>query len=126
MQRYSGDAQSLQRAHAQPGAGVPQRGRGHPRQRQGVKSAGELAPGGRVAAFLEQRGREQQVDHPPPGWEFPQPLLHSPALGEDLVDHLERHGLSHLAQMTRGEDAFGYRDLTGDDRLSGQRSLRSL
>jgi len=91
----------------------------------GRRRAGQLAPHGRVAAILEQRGREQQVDHHP-GRQLSQPLLHSPALGEDLVDHLEGHDLGQLAQMSRGEDTLGYRDFTRDDRLSGQRSLRSL
>ncbi|MGW1365499.1 hypothetical protein ACWCQP_50575 [Streptomyces chartreusis] len=54
----------------------------------------------------------------------PQPLLHRLALGEDLIDHLERHDLRQLTQMTRSEDTFGYRDLAADDTLTGQRSSR--
>ena len=42
--------------------------------------------------------------------------------GQDGVDHLERHDLRQLAQMARGEDTVGYRDLAGDDTLTGQRS----
>lgn len=60
------------------------------------------------------------------GWQFPQPLLHSPALGEDLVDHLEGNDLACLAQMSWGEGTLGYHDFTGDATLSGQRRLQSL
>ncbi|WP_246492318.1 hypothetical protein, partial [Actinomadura alba] len=53
-----------------------------------------------------------------------QPLLDGPAPGQRLVDHLERHDLRQLAQMARGEDTFGHRDLAGDDTLTRQRSSR--
>ena len=89
--------------------------------RQRPQRGGELAPDGQVAALLEQRGGQQQVDHHP-GGELAQPPLDGPALGEGRIDHLERHDLRQFAQMTRGEDAIGYRDLAGDDTLTGQRS----
>ena len=38
-----------------------------------------------------------------------------------LIDHLERHDLGQLTQMTRGEHARRYRDLPGDDTLVLQR-----
>jgi hypothetical protein len=76
------------------------------------------------AALLEQRGCQQQAGHHP-GGQLTQPPLGGPALCQDRIDHLERHDLRRLAQMARGENAFGYRDLAGDDTLTGQRSLLS-
>lgn len=70
------------------------------------------------------RRSRQRVDHHP-GRQLPQPLLDGPALGEDRVDHLERHDLGQPAQVARSEDTLGHRDLAGDDTLSRQRSLRS-
>jgi hypothetical protein len=117
--------QGPQRAHSESGAGMPQRGRGHLRHWQSAQGAGELGPHSRVAALGEQPSGQQQVDHHP-GRQLAQPLLHSPALGKDRVDHLERHDLRQLAQMARGEDTLGYCDLAGDDTLARQRSLRFL
>jgi hypothetical protein len=55
-------------------------------------AVGEPRPHGRVAAPLEQRGSQQQVDHHP-GRQLTQSALNRPALGKDRVDHLERHDL---------------------------------
>jgi hypothetical protein len=88
-----------------------------------VQRGGERGPHGQVAAFLEQRGGQQQVDHHT-GGQLAQPLLHGPALGQCRVDHLERDDLRQLAQVARGEKTVGYCDLAGDDTLTGQRSSR--
>ncbi|MFG2287901.1 hypothetical protein ACGFOU_17800 [Streptomyces sp. NPDC048595] len=37
------------------------------------------------------------------------------ALGQSGVGRLERRDLRQLAQMTRGDDIVGHRDLAGDD-----------
>jgi hypothetical protein len=47
---------------------------------------------------------QQQVDHDPRG-QVPHPCLDLAGLGQRGVDHLERHDLRQLAQMTRGEPA---------------------
>lgn len=36
--------------------------------------------------------------------------MNGPALGEDRIDHLQRHDLGQLTQMTRREHATGYHD----------------
>jgi hypothetical protein len=71
-------------------------------QRNGTQRGGEPGPHDRVAALLEQRGRQQQVDHHP-GGELAQPPLGGPAVGQDRIDHLERHDLRQLTQMTRAK-----------------------
>jgi hypothetical protein len=101
---------------------MPQPGRSDLGHRQiRTQRRGEPGPHSQVATLLEQRGRQQQIDHHP-GGKLTQPPLDGPALCQDRIDHLKWHDLRQLAQMTRGEDAFGYRDLAGDDTLTGQRS----
>ena len=116
--------QGAHRAHSEPGAGVPQPGCSDLRQRQRTQRGGKPGPHRRIAALLEQRGCQQQVDRHP-GGELTQPPLGCATLGQDRIDHLERDDLRQLAQMARGEDAFGYRDLAGDDTLTRQRGLLS-
>src|SRR5262249_13466129 len=74
-----------------------------------------------IAALLKQRCRQQQVyDHP--GRQLAQPALAGAAIGEDRINHLERHYLGQLTQMTRAVQPLGYRDLAGDDTVFRQRS----
>ncbi|WSE01951.1 hypothetical protein OG758_47305 [Streptomyces sp. NBC_01474] len=44
----------------------------------------------KIATVLEQGGGHQQVDHDA-GRQFSQPALAGAGLGEDGIDHLERH-----------------------------------
>ena len=86
--------QGTQRAYPEPDTGVPQRRGGDLRHPQRTQRGGEFGPHGQVAALLEQCGRQQQVDHHP-GGKLAQPLLDGATLGQDRIDHLERHDLRH-------------------------------
>ena len=100
---------------------MPQQGAGDLRDGQAVEGAGEFAPDREVAAFLEQRGGQQQIDGDP-GRQLAQPLLGRAVLGQDGIDHVERHDLSQFTEVAGGEDPTGDSDLAGDGRLNGQRS----
>lgn len=115
--------QRTHRTYSESGPGVPQRRPGDLRDRYCLQRGGELAPDGQLAALLEQGGGQQQVDHHP-GGKLPQSLLGRTGLGKGLIDHVERDDLGEFPQMTRGEQAIGYRDFTCDDTLIGQRSSR--
>jgi hypothetical protein len=56
----------------------------------GAQAGDQLAPHAGVADLGEQRRREDQVGHDPRGQQA-QALLGGAGLGEDLIDHLERH-----------------------------------
>lgn len=64
---------------------------------------------------------QQQIDHDPRGQ---LPRLNLARLDQHSVNHLKRHNLRQIAQMTGSEPACSDSDNTGDDRLCGQRSSR--
>jgi hypothetical protein len=78
-------------------------------------------PGRSRAAGTAQR--EDEVD-PYPGRQVPQPVLHRPGLGQDVIDKFERQVSGQLTEMARGEHSSGDRDGMrdrGGGRLSAQR-----
>ncbi len=70
----------------------------------------------RVSQLGEQAPCHQQVDHDP-GREVPGTALDPACLLQHRVDHLERHLLRQLAQVTRREPPSGHRHGTGNDTL---------
>ena len=76
-----------------------------------------------VADVREQPGRHQQVHHHPRR-QVTHPDLTPAGLGQDLIDHLERHQASQFAQMTWREHARGYRHRPSYGNLISQRSSR--
>jgi hypothetical protein len=74
----------------------------------------------RIAQLSEQAPGQQQVDHDP-GRKVPDPALDPARLLKHRVDHLERHLLRQLAQVTRREPPSGHGHGTGNDRLIQQR-----
>jgi len=70
-----------------------------------------------IAQLREQAPGQQQIHHHPRR-KNPDPGLNRAGLGQHRIDHLERHLLGQLAQMTRREPAWRHLDLTCDDRLT--------
>ena len=110
------EEQLAQRSRAEPPPGLGHRGRGRDRHGQPAQSRGHAVPDLGVAQLGEQAPRQQQVHHDP-GRQDPHPPLDPARFLQHRVDHLERHLLRQLAQVTRREPASGHRHGTGNDRL---------
>ena len=96
------EEQLAQRRRAEPAPCLGHRGRGRDRHGQPAQPRGHAVPDLRVAQLGEQAPRQQQVDHDP-GRQVPDPALDPARLLQHRVDHLERHLLRQLAQVTRRE-----------------------
>ena len=112
--------QPPQRRGAQARAGLPQRVVARMGHRQRAQAGGQLVPHLPVAQLGEQAPGQQQVDHHPRR-QHTETGLGRAGSRQRLIDHLKRHDLGQLTQMTRGEHAGRYRDLPGDDTLVLQR-----
>jgi hypothetical protein len=108
--------QRPQRFGSDPAASLGERRTARPGRRQRLQSGGQPCPHLLVAALGEQSGREQQVHHHPRG-QIAHPFLHTRRRRERVVDHLERHDLGQLAEVTGREPAYGNLDGAADDRL---------
>jgi hypothetical protein len=76
-----------------------------------------------IAQLSEQAPGQQHIDHHP-GRQHPHPPLHRAGLAEHGIDHLERHLLGQLAQMTRRERTRSDPDNSTDGRLIQRRGSR--
>jgi hypothetical protein len=83
----------------------------------------ETLPNLPISEFSELTTREQQIHHHPRR-QIPNPPLSTQGLSKDRIDHLERHLLSQLTQMTRRERTCRDPDHTRNDRLNQQRDSR--
>ena len=110
------EEQLTQRRRAEPAPRLGHRGRGRDRHGQPAQPGGQAVPDLRVAQLGEQAPGQQQVDHDP-GRQDPDTALDPARLLQHRVDHLERHLLGQLAQVTRREPPSGHRHGTGNDRL---------
>jgi len=70
-----------------------------------------------ISQLREQAPGQHQIHHNP-RWQNPDTRLNRAGLGEHRIDHLERHLLSQLTQMTRREPARRHLDHTRDDTLT--------
>jgi hypothetical protein len=91
-------------------------GRGRGRSRQAVQPGRQPGPDLRVSQLGGQAPAQQQVDHDP-GGQVTDPALDPARFLQRLIDHLERHLLRQLAQVTRRETPCCHRNGTGNDRL---------
>ena len=92
------------------------RGSGRGCRAQPVQPGRQPVPDLRVAQLSEQAPAQQQVDHDP-GRQVPGTALDPACLLQHRIDHLERHLLRQLAQVTRREPPSGHRHGTRNDRL---------
>jgi hypothetical protein len=93
------------------------------RRRQPVQPGRQPVPDLHIAKLGEQAPGQQQADHDP-GRQVPDPGLHPARLGQHRIDHLERHLLGQLTQMTRREPPWCHPDHARNDRLIQQRGSR--
>ena len=110
------EEQLAQRSRAKPPPRLGHRGRGRDRHGQPAQPRGHPLPDLAIAQLGEQTPGQQQVNHDT-GRQDPHPALHPARLLQHRIDHLERHLLRQLAQVTRREPASGHRHGTGNDRL---------
>lgn len=110
------EEQLAQRPGTQPAPRLGHRGRGGGRGRQPVQPGRKPPPDLRISQPGEQAPGQQQVDHDP-GRQVPGTALDPACLLEHRVDHLERHLLCQLAQVTWREPPSSHRHGTGNDRL---------
>jgi hypothetical protein len=108
------EEQLAQRSRAEPPPRLGHRGRG--RGRRPVQPGRQPAPDLRVPQLGEQAPGQQQVNHHP-GRQVADAALDPARLLQHRVDHLERHLLRQLAQVTRREPPSGHRHGTATDRL---------
>ncbi len=110
------EEQLAQRSRAEPAPRLGHRGRGRDRDGKPAQPRGQPVPDLDIAQLGEQAPRQQQVDHDP-GLQDPHPPLDPARFPQRRVDHLERHLLRQLAQVTRREPPSGHRHGTGNGRL---------
>ena len=108
--------QAPQRLRPQPGPGLPQRPGGRPGHREPAQPGHHPVPDLGITQAREQAPGQDQVDRDP-GRDIPDPALEPARLGQHRVNHLKRHLLRQLAQMTRGKTPLSHPDGTPDDRL---------
>ena len=110
------EEQLAQRPGPEPPASLGHRGRGRGRGLQPSQPGREPGPDLRVSQLGEQAPAQQQVDHDP-GGEATNPVLDPARFLQHRADHLKRHVLRQLTQVTRREPATSCRHGTGNDTL---------